>query len=110
MTPNPAEDPAGADSAATRYDPAGRLTDRETTRYGPQPGDPHATRYSERSPDAEVTGYATTMEQAGRTERSLPCRFGKYELVERIAEGGMGVVYQAREETAAGSRLVALKM
>src|SRR5262245_35063143 len=121
MTPDPAEGhgpdnhgappPAGADGAATRYDPASPAVDRESTRYGPQASDPHATRCGEVAPDSAATGYPPAFEQpAGRRGVSLPFRFGKYELVEKLAEGGMGVVYRAREETAAGSRLVALKM
>lgn len=38
----------------------------------------------------------------------LPCQFGKYELLERVGSGGMGVVYRAKSFTP--QRIVALKM
>ncbi len=38
----------------------------------------------------------------------LPCQFGKYELLERVGSGGMGVVYRAKSSTP--QRIVALKM
>jgi hypothetical protein len=38
----------------------------------------------------------------------LPCQFGKYELLERVGSGGMGVVYRAKSFTP--HRIVALKM
>lgn len=39
---------------------------------------------------------------------ALPCQFGKYELLERVGAGGMGVVYRAKSFTP--HRIVALKM
>ncbi len=41
-------------------------------------------------------------------ELKLPCRFGDYELLSLLGEGGMGVVYRARQSTP--DRIVALKI
>ena len=53
-----------------------------------------------------ATTQAHTPRKADRM--SPPFRFGDYEVLAELGEGGMGVVYQARQLTA--NRLVALKL
>ncbi len=47
-------------------------------------------------------------ESLGATEERLPRTLGNYELLERIGQGGMGIVYRARQ--ASLDRIVAVKI
>lgn len=57
------------------------------------------------SPLSDVRAQSTADKE---TTRGIPSRIGRYEIVRRIGEGGMGVVYEARQDQP--RRRVALKL
>lgn len=80
--------------------------------------DPELARFVERLLDSDERGLTRFLEtpavardkfdNAAAEASSHPRRIGRYEIVRKIGEGGMGVVYEARQEHP--NRTIALKV